>query len=124
MNVLLIDDEYISNFINKKLIENIDDSIHTIEFNDPEEAFNKLHCIKPDLVFLDINMPVMNGWDFLNKMEEEEMDYKVVILTSSVNTIDRRMAMKYENVIGFVEKPATIKGIAPYIAELVAAAVA
>src|SRR3954471_11141997 len=114
MNVLLVDDEYISNFINKKLIENIDASIQAIEFNNPEEAFHKLPFIKPDLIFLDINMPSMNGWDFLERMAAEEIDYKVIILTSSINTFDRTMAMKYLNVIGYIEKPASIKTIIPY----------
>ena len=120
MNILLIDDEYISNFINKKLIENIDASIHAIEFNNPEEAFFKLPYIKPDLIFLDINMPVMNGWDFLERMAAEEIDYKVIILTSSVNNFDRLMAKKYINVIGYIEKPATISSINSYITQVLA----
>ncbi|TKK67762.1 response regulator [Ilyomonas limi] len=115
MNVLLVDDEYISNFINKKLIENIDAAIHTIAFNDAVEAFGKLHFIKPDLILLDINMPMMNGWDFLDKMQVDATDYKVVILTSSVNAMDRTKAAKYKNVIGFMEKPATISSLTPYI---------
>jgi two-component SAPR family response regulator len=121
MNILLIDDEYISNFISKKLIEKIDASIQAIEFNDPEEAFDKLDYIKPDLIFLDINMPVMNGWDFLDKMAVENIDYKVIILTSSINTIDRKAAMKYMNVIGYIEKPATIASLTPYVTQLLVA---
>src|SRR3954469_19773280 len=108
MDIILVDDEPISNFIIKKLISYIDSSIQAIEFNDPEEAFDKLDYIKPDLIFLDINMPAMNGWDFLDKMAVENIDYKVIILTSSINTIDRKAALKYMNVIGYIEKPATI----------------
>ena len=118
MNILLVDDEYISNFINKKIIEYIDASIHTIAFNNPEEAFFKLPYIKPDLIFLDISMPGMNGWDFLDRMAAEEIDYKVIILTSSVNSFDRRMAKKYMNVIGYIEKPATISTITRYITQV------
>ena len=123
MNILLVDDEQISNFINKKLIEHIDASIHIIAFNDAEEAFCRLPCIQPDLIFLDINMPVMSGWDFLNKMAAEAVDFKVVILTSSVNTIDRKTAAKYKNVIGYVEKPATPSSLAPYITKELSAVV-
>ena len=121
MNILLVDDEYISNFINKKLISHIDASVNAIEFSDPEAAFDQLDYIKPDLIFLDINMPVMNGWDFLDKMAAEAKDYKVVILTSSVNAIDHKRAMKYMNVVGYVEKPATIATLAPYITEVLVA---
>ncbi len=121
MEIILVDDEQISNFINKKLISYIDSSVNAMEFNDPEEAFDKLDYIKPDLIFLDINMPVMNGWDFLNKMAAEAKDYKVVVLTSSVNAIDYKRAMKYMNVIGYVEKPATIATFTPYITEVLVA---
>jgi two-component system nitrate/nitrite response regulator NarL len=121
MNVLLVDDEYISNFVNKKLIAHIDASVNTIAFNDPEEAFDNLDYIKPDLIFLDINMPVMNGWGFLDKMAAEAKDYKVVILTSSVNSIDYKRAVKYMNVIGYVEKPATVATLTPYITEVLVA---
>ena len=121
MNILLIDDEHISNFVNKKLIEHIDASVNAIAFNDPEAAFDQLDYIKPDLIFLDINMPVMNGWDFLNRMVAEAKDYKVVVLTSSVNSIDYKRASKYVNVIGYVEKPATMAVLTPYITEVLAA---
>lgn len=121
MNILLVDDEYISNFINKKLISHIDASVNAIEFNDPEAAFDQLDYIKPDLIFLDINMPVMNGWDFLDRMAAEAKDYKVIILTSSVNSIDHKRAMKYMNIIGYIEKPATLVSLTPYITELLVA---
>lgn len=121
MNLLLIDDEYISNFINKKLIENIDASIQTVDFTDPVEAFNRLPSIKPDLILLDINMPVMNGWKFLDSMADRNMDYKVVVVTSSVNMMDRKMAANYKNVIGYIEKPATINSISLYLTECLAA---
>jgi CheY-like chemotaxis protein len=118
MSILLVDDEYISNFINRKLIENINPAIQVTEINDPEEAFSKLSALAPDLIFLDVNMPVMNGWDFLNKMAAENLHYKVVIVTSSVNPIDNNMARQYPNVVGFIEKPATLANIRPYIAQL------
>jgi len=123
MNIVLIDDEYISNFISKKLIENIDASIHVVEYNDPEEGFCNLHCNKPDVIFLDINMPVMSGWDFLDKMVAEKINYKVVVLTSSVNVIDRKMAARYNNIIGFIEKPATIASLKPIIAKVMEAVI-
>ncbi len=120
MNIFLIDDEYISNFINRKLIEHIDSSVYVTEFSNPEVAYGKLPASKPDLIFLDINMPVMNGWDFLGKMANDGIKINVIILTSSVNNIDRKMAKKYKNVIGYIEKPATIATITPYIIKMLA----
>lgn len=120
MNIFLIDDEYISNFINRKLIEHIDSSVYVTEFSNPEVAYGKLPASKPDLIFLNINMPVMNGWDFLGKMANDGIKINVIILTSSVNNIDRKMAKKYKNVIGYIEKPATIATITPYIIKMLA----
>ena len=119
MNIFLIDDEYISNFINRKLIENIDSSLQVTEFSEPAIAYEHLQLTRPDLIFLDINMPVMTGWDFLDKMLHDGTEFKVVILTSSVNKLDRATAKNYKNVIGFLEKPATIASVSPYISQLV-----
>lgn len=61
------------------------------------------------LVLLDINMPVMDGWQFLESLGTIQNLAKVhvVIVTSSIDTIDKKKAAKYSNVIGFFEKPLT-----------------
>lgn len=123
MKFFLVDDEYISNFINRRLITNIDASVQTKEFTDSEEAYSLLEYEKPDLIFLDINMPVMSGWDFLDKMKADGLNYDVVILTSSVNTIDHKHSLNYHNIIGYVEKPATIANMMPYVLDKVAASI-
>ncbi len=119
MKVFLVDDEYISNFVNRRLVLNINPAVEAIEFTDSEEAYNMLEYEKPDLIFLDINMPVMNGWDFLDKMKANGLQYEVVILTSSVNTIDHTHSLNYTNITGYVEKPATMANIFPHIMERV-----
>ncbi len=61
------------------------------------------------LVLLDINMPVMDGWQFLESLGTLQNPPKVhvVIVTSSIDTIDKKKAATYPNVIGFFEKPLT-----------------
>lgn len=61
------------------------------------------------LVLLDINMPVMDGWQFLENLGTLGNPPKVhvVIVTSSIDTIDKKKAAKYPHVIGFFEKPLT-----------------
>lgn len=67
----------------------------------------------PELIFLDLNMPVMNGWEFLDEfMKNYLQDFpktKVLILTSSVDPADQKRSTNYSIVIGFQSKPLTKK---------------
>lgn len=67
------------------------------------------------LIFLDINMPVMNGWDFLGVFEEKYQHLfgrvRIVILSSSIDTEDIIKSREYKTVSNFISKPLTIDAV-------------
>ncbi len=124
MKIFLIDDEYINNIIGSKLLSKIDNQLEVVKFTNPEQAYNELKIERPDLIFLDLNMPVMTGWQFLDKMRNEETAYQVVVLTSSVCRSDSAKALAYPNVIGYAEKPLDKQIISEYIKSTISPIVA
>ena len=76
---------------------------------------NELQESAPGIIFLDLNMPIMNGWDFLEdflmKYADRIPDTKVVILSSTVNPEDFSRANQYDIVIDFINKPLSIQGL-------------
>lgn len=127
--ILLVDDDPSMNFINRKIIQTteVDAHIHACESGrsalDYLERYESSHSNgqhpPPDIIFLDINMPGMNGWEFLEEYDrlppEKKEKTVVVILTTSINPDDMEMARKNANVYSFVSKPLK----ADYINQLV-----
>ncbi|WP_192349084.1 response regulator [Algoriphagus sp. Y33] len=114
--IFLVDDDPINNLINKRLLGKVDLAENIVEFLEGAEALVKLNDIDPTqsiLIFLDINMPVLNGWEFLDRYQELYSDRsdKIVILSSSIDYQDRLKAKEYQAVSGFLEKPLTLEKI-------------
>ncbi|MGM0945295.1 MAG: response regulator [Bacteroidota bacterium] len=114
--IFLVDDDPINNLINKRLLKKMNFSENIYEFLEAEQALENIAQIPSDssiMVFLDINMPVMNGWEFLNQYLEKFQNRKdkIVILSSSIDYQDRQRAFDYEVVSGFLEKPLTLDKI-------------
>ena len=124
--VMLVDDDNVDNFINKKVIINskFTDNvcIHTttnsaLEFlkNMDELKLDSSSSILPSHIFLDINMPVSDGFHFLeefNKLPAKiTAEVKIVMLTSSLNPNDQVKSEAYKNVIHFLSKPLTVDNL-------------
>ncbi len=103
--VMLVDDKDMSNFIMRKFLEIKAPDCEVFDFTDPEGAFAELDGINPDLIFLDINMPIMDGWDFLRKMAETNKHNKVAMVTSSTSEMDREQSSLYPNIVRYIVKP-------------------
>ncbi|MDJ1485191.1 response regulator [Cytophagaceae bacterium DM2B3-1] len=104
--VMLVDDMEIANFISKKIIQNTLGDVEVYDFTSPKLAYEQIEEIHPDIILLDLNMPVMDGWAFLERMQaENKQDYKVLILTSSTSEVDKEKGMQFSNVLNFCSKP-------------------
>lgn len=108
-NILVIDDDYVSNFISKNTMLNFNKKINCITYEDPTLALKYLYdnFSNIDYVLLDINMPMLDGWRFLEHMEEKNIDLPVYMLTSSINPKDIEHALSYKSVQAFWKKPLT-----------------
>ena len=112
--ILLVDDEEASNFLNKIVIRQSEIAEEVIAFQKAAEALDYLisntdNASGPDLVLLDINMPIMNGWEFVESYEKAVAGKKpvIIMLTSSINPEDQERAKKLVTVAGFKSKPLT-----------------
>ncbi len=116
--VMLIDDSEIDNLINQKMIEaaSVADVIYThtggksaLEFLRNVEKLEGADKILPDVVFLDIDMPLMDGFQFLDEFEKLSAKLrkkcKIVMLTSSINPEDSSRSKKYTAVRQYLNKP-------------------
>jgi DNA-binding NarL/FixJ family response regulator len=103
--VLLIDDIEISTFIVRKLINQISPETIVHECNDPAVGLDLIPKLNPDFIFLDLNMPLMDGWQFLNQMQKKQLDHRVIILTSSTSSDDHGDSYNFPNVYTFLVKP-------------------
>jgi CheY-like chemotaxis protein len=110
--ILLVDDSPPSNFLNKIILKENDVNCLVDEVYDGEMALNYLiksgEC--PDVILLDLNMPVMDGFTFLDEYNRNDNfcdETKVFVLSSSIADEDRAETSKYSNVKGYFEKPLT-----------------
>ncbi|UNK37257.1 response regulator [Shinella sp. H4-D48] len=106
-SILVVDDDENDQFICEYTIRKYDSAIRVLKAFDGAEALNVLRGDTPDAIILDINMPVMNGFEFLDRYAQEfEVHAPVVaMLTSSHLGKDRERAMQYDFVKSYFEKP-------------------
>ena len=106
-SILVVDDDENDQFICEYTIRKFDPSIRILKAFDGTEALDILQRETPDGIILDINMPVMNGFEFLDRYAAEfEVHAPIVaMLTSSRLGKDRERAMRYSFVKSYFEKP-------------------
>jgi CheY-like chemotaxis protein len=116
-SIMLVDDNPDDNFFHQRVINKCNWAEEIILMESARDALSYLESRAdngescPDLIFLDINMPVMNGWDFLHEYKELNLPSQksviVVMLTTSDNSDDKTRAMSLKIVSDFKTKPLT-----------------
>jgi len=107
-SIYLVDDQPITNFITRKLLEVEGITTKIKEFTNPLIALEELEELEEDsdpFIFLDLNMPEMTGWEFLDSLKSKNHYPKIVILTSSTSELDLMKAKDYPCVIDYIIKP-------------------
>jgi len=114
---LLIDDNYIDNFVTSKILESSNFAENVVVRQSPDDAMDSLRtgAIKPDVIFLDIRMPLMSGFEFLEEYEALDIankdDIKIFMLSSSLDPTDIKKSMVNKHVYHFLHKPISYQAL-------------
>lgn len=115
VTAIVVDDDKGVLFLHELMIRESNFARQIYSFKCAEDA---LHYIETDmksdlpaLIFLDINMPRMNGWEFIHHLEASGPgeEIYIIMVTSSINKADREKAEQFDRVVHFVEKPLSIE---------------
>ena len=126
--VLVIDDDEPTNFFTRMILEESGCAEHIMIMQSGQEALDYLAKSEdagfdanlypnPDLIFLDINMPAMDGWEFLEEYKKLNADSRIIIvmLTTSLFPEDKVRAGQIPEISGFEHKPLTAEKLADVV---------
>ncbi|SHG22120.1 CheY chemotaxis protein or a CheY-like REC (receiver) domain [Flavobacterium segetis] len=119
--IWIIDDDGIYQIIAKKIIQRSELFSKISSFKNGQEAFDNLFAAiekgasLPDIILLDINMPIMDGWEFMEEIIKLESRYlkdiAVYIVSSSIAVEDKNKSKTYFNILGYLSKPLTLNDL-------------
>ncbi len=117
--VVAIEDTKIDQYIIENTMKKCNFSQELLVFGSPGDALSHFGTVDekmaelPDLIFLDIHMPKMNGFEFLSALNEKYNALKnkinVVLLTSSLDPLDKRMSTEFPNIKLYMNKPLNVE---------------
>ena len=118
--ILIIDDDEVCNFVTRYTLEPLkvcEEIITLLNTRQAIDYFDRSKNGLSDLVLLDINMPMINGFDFLEWYQKSQHSGKTkfIMYTTSIRKEDRNRASQYKDVIGYIEKPISERKIKKFI---------
>jgi len=124
--IMVLEDDEIASFLIRKSILQIQGVVDCLTFENGKPALDWLlqnqnqKELLPSLILVDLNMPVMDGWEFLSIVKENEVLSKIpaIVLTSSVNPADKDLAGNFPNIFRFLSKPLTRQLLEKILEEL------
>ncbi|MGB0165535.1 MAG: response regulator [Luteibaculum sp.] len=122
-SILVVDDDEVNNFIIEELFreEGFAEKVYIKSSVDEGLKFIEEIEEKPELIILDINMPVKDGFDFLDEYYERKFDRfpsQIILLTSSLFEKDKSLAARYDKVVNFIIKPLDVDSFQEVISQL------
>jgi CheY-like chemotaxis protein len=112
---LLIDDNYIDNFVTRRILESSNFAEKIVVQQSASEAIDAIRngSIRPDVIFLDLRMPLMNGFEFLQEYdklkEQDKTATKIFMLSSSLDPVDVKRSGQNKYITQFLHKPLSQK---------------
>jgi len=113
--VALVDDDKIFQFITGKILKSIPEVTKILQFENGQQFFDYVTKnydnseALPDLVFLDIQMPFMDGWQFMNEYSSLRIKFAkkmyISILSSSISLYDKEKAKSFREIKNYLVKP-------------------
>ncbi len=125
-NVCIIDDDPIFVFGTKKMMEHVNFSERIIVYQDGQEALDSLSLLAsqidlfPEVIFLDLNMPIMDGWQFLDEFIKiiPPRPTTIYVVSSSVDPNDTEKVKNYDIVNDYIVKPMGVNELHSVLAKM------
>ena len=117
---IIVDNDSVNNLLCDLAIKDAVADANIIAFTDPLKAYDYIQTNKEssndmNILFLDINMPIWSGWDFLDHFDKLDdaikNRFKIYMLSSSIDNNDKLRVAENQNVVDYIEKPLTEENV-------------